>query len=283
MPSPELVLARIRLLGDAYNRHDPVAMAALFSEDCAMVGPRGEVQGRPAVEAFFRSNFRAFPDVRAELVRVLTPRPGVACVELTFAGTHLGPLEIAPGQEVAPTGRPFTTQATAIAQFNPDGEIQRYESVSDNLALMEQLGLAPATTLAAGDLRGLIEKFFAAANSRDFDAQAALCTEDVLIQAPAVREARGRQVLRQIFQMYAAAFPDDRLQIHDILIQGTVAFATWTGRGTHKGPLGPIAPTGKTVELNGITVFEVGPGGEIAAVKVSFDRAAMLRQLGVIQ
>jgi predicted ester cyclase len=50
--------------------------------------------------------------------------------------------------------------------------------------------------------------------------------------------------------------------------------------GTHRGPLGDIAPTGKTMEVQAVLIF-VFDEDRLICEKVYYDRATILRQLGM--
>ena len=76
-----------------------------------------------------------------------------------------------------------------------------------------------------------------------------------------------------------ASIPDREDEILDIIAHGDRVWATWLIRGTHRGPLYGIAPTGRGVE-----VLEVGQwrirDGLIAEAWFFVDELALLRQLG---
>ena len=77
----------------------------------------------------------------------------------------------------------------------------------------------------------------------------------------------------------AAAFPDLRIEIVELSAEGdTVAFR-WLGRGTHTGPLGAVAPTGRTVEFEGLIVDRL-QGGKVVRRWEQYDRLWLLQQLG---
>ena len=55
----------------------------------------------------------------------------------------------------------------------------------------------------------------------------------------------------------------------------------WTGRGTHKGELMGIPPTGKQVTVSGITISHV-KNGKVVEEWSNWDTLGMLQQLGVV-
>jgi hypothetical protein len=73
--------------------------------------------------------------------------------------------------------------------------------------------------------------------------------------------------------------PDREDEILDIIAHGDRVWASWLIRGTHRGPLYGIEPTGRVLE-----VLEVGQwritDGLISAAWFFVDELALLRQLG---
>jgi steroid delta-isomerase-like uncharacterized protein len=90
----------------------------------------------------------------------------------------------------------------------------------------------------------------------------------------------GRDGLRQHVNMYRTAFPDLTFTVDDILAEDNKVTARWTARGTHKGTLLGIAPTGQQVTTEGITIIRVA-NGKIAESWVTWDALGMMQQLNV--
>ena len=57
--------------------------------------------------------------------------------------------------------------------------------------------------------------------------------------------------------------------------------STWTGAGTHDGELMGMPPTGKSVEIAGITIDRIADD-KIAESWTCFDTLGMMQQLGAI-
>jgi len=89
--------------------------------------------------------------------------------------------------------------------------------------------------------------------------------------APAV----GRGAITEVAQGFITAFPDLRLRMEDILMQGERAVYHWTFIGTNTGPGG----TGHRVRFSGYEVWKFGEDGLIAESQGHFDAAAYQRQL----
>ena len=76
------------------------------------------------------------------------------------------------------------------------------------------------------------------------------------------------------------AFPDRVDVIEDIIAEGDRVGMIWRLRGTHKGNLFGIAPTGKKIDIWEIGVFRL-VGGRITEGWFMADEVGVLRQLGV--
>jgi predicted ester cyclase len=73
-------------------------------------------------------------------------------------------------------------------------------------------------------------------------------------------------------------FPDQRFEIQEIVGEGDVLACAWLWTGTHLGPVGPFLPTGKTVTLSGITLYDFEEG-RIRGHWQVVDRLSLLQQL----
>src|SRR5260370_36402142 len=80
---------------------------------------------------------------------------------------------------------------------------------------------------------------------------------------------------------YRNAFPALTLAIADILAEGNKVTVRWTARGTHKGELMGIAPTGKQTILTGISIIRIA-GGKVAEHWGTWDKLRMRQQLGAV-
>lgn len=92
--------------------------------------------------------------------------------------------------------------------------------------------------------------------------------------------ARGVQQIASYVAEVRAAFPDFKLQITKRIGEGDQIASEWTCSGTHRGTFLGIPPTGRRVEIHGVTLNRL-QGGKIAEERVYFDRLSMLQQLGV--
>ena len=92
---------------------------------------------------------------------------------------------------------------------------------------------------------------------------------------------RGPESERKRATLYRTAFPDLQLTIEDIIAEGETVMARWSCRGTHKGDLSGIAPTGKQFTISGVSIARFA-NGKMAEGWVSWDALGLMQQLGVV-
>ena len=92
---------------------------------------------------------------------------------------------------------------------------------------------------------------------------------------------KGPEAGMAVAQMFATAFPDGRIDIQRIhTVSDDAAVTEFIGRGTHKGELMGIAPTGRQMTLPVCMAIEVRDG-KIYAEREYMDMLHMMQQLGV--
>jgi len=92
---------------------------------------------------------------------------------------------------------------------------------------------------------------------------------------------RGPEGEKKRATLYRTAFPDLRLTVEDIIAEGETVVARWSCRGTHKGDLNGIAPTGKRVNITGISIARL-TNGKMSEGFVNWDALSLMQQLGVV-
>jgi predicted ester cyclase len=77
------------------------------------------------------------------------------------------------------------------------------------------------------------------------------------------------------------AFPDLYLVQEGVVIEGEHAILVWTARGTHKGKLMRIPPTGREICVRGVSALTI-KDGEITRGLYIWDTAGLLRNIGLL-
>jgi predicted ester cyclase len=87
--------------------------------------------------------------------------------------------------------------------------------------------------------------------------------------------AVGRRAITEVARSFMTAFPDLRVVMDGMLLQGDRTEYRWTLIGTNTGPGG----TGHRVRLSGFELWQIGADGLIASSQGHFDAAEYHRQL----
>jgi len=91
----------------------------------------------------------------------------------------------------------------------------------------------------------------------------------------------GPESERKRATLYRTAFPDIHLTVEDIIAEGETVMTRWSCRGTHKGDLNGIAPTGKQFNITGVTIARLS-NGKLVEGYVNWDALGLMQQLGVV-
>ena len=98
---------------------------------------------------------------------------------------------------------------------------------------------------------------------------------------PNLTEAtRGPEEIARYVAEVRVGYPDFTLHVNDVVAQDDRLAVHWTVAGTHRGEWQGIAPTGKRINISGLSL-EVVENGKIVRDSVYFDRLTLLEQLGV--
>ena len=81
--------------------------------------------------------------------------------------------------------------------------------------------------------------------------------------------------------VFRGSFPDWHSTFEELIAEGDRVAERWTGRGTHRGELQGIPPTGKRVEVPGSVFYRI-VDGKIVEFRGQLDMMGMMRQLGVM-
>lgn len=109
-----------------------------------------------------------------------------------------------------------------------------------------------------------------------------LLSPDVVMHHPASPEPiSSRDAVVGMLSAFRTGFPDLNITVEDVIGEGDKAAVRWRATGTHTGDLFGMPPTGKSMNVAGISVVRVADG-RIVEDWVSEDTMGMMKQLGVI-
>jgi predicted ester cyclase len=135
--------------------------------------------------------------------------------------------------------------------------------------------------MATQDLGATVREMYEAWNAKDMDRCASYAHADARMTNVPFGAKLG---YREYIENWARAFPDGKIELTSLVVQGDKAMAEFTGRGTHtgplKGPTGDLPATQRRVELKCVECYEFR-GGKVAEGRQYFDAYSLFTQLGV--
>jgi predicted ester cyclase len=135
--------------------------------------------------------------------------------------------------------------------------------------------------MASQDLENAVRGMHEAWNAKDLDRCASYAQPDAKMTNVPFGATLG---YREYIENWARAFPDGKIQLENVVVQGDRAIAEFTGRGTHtgalKGPTGELPATQRRVELKCVESYRYRDG-KLAEGRVYFDAFSLFTQLGV--
>jgi steroid delta-isomerase-like uncharacterized protein len=119
-------------------------------------------------------------------------------------------------------------------------------------------------------------------NSHDADRVAALYASDYEgVDVGQAGPQQGQDGIRRALAGYLRAFPDLHFAEEGSVVQGERVALAWKARGTHLGPLMNIPATGRSIEVQGMTMLTVQNGKIVRGMSI-WDMAGLLRAMGLL-
>jgi steroid delta-isomerase-like uncharacterized protein len=140
-----------RKLTDGINAHDLDAATKVYAADTVAYDPMfpEPLRGRDAIRKDTANFFRAFPDLRFEVLTIIEADERNGVGEIRMTGTHTGPLETPTGEEIPPTNKRIDLKGGVFARVNDRGEIVEERRYYDVGTILRQLGIVPEAATEA--------------------------------------------------------------------------------------------------------------------------------------
>jgi steroid delta-isomerase-like uncharacterized protein len=144
---------------------------------------------------------------------------------------------------------------------------------------------AQATSISPEQLITTAKAPELAYNAKDWSALRSSITDDFDYDEVAThRRTHGADAAIALWREWASAFPDSRASFDRAYACGETVVLEVTWRGTHTGTLqapdGPVAPTGRSIDIRACMALEVA-GDRVRAQRHYFDMATLLAQVGL--
>jgi predicted ester cyclase len=241
------------------------------------------------------------PDFKHEPQLVMVSGRAILAINLV-SGKHTGPMKMADGSELKGTDKKFGILTYDHIRTNEENKTTEEWEYMDHHSMLGQLGLAPKEQ---GPTRPAIEKGWPGApiilvakddaaekanlellgkSTEAFNAHkpadvSALWADDIVVSDQAeATDTKGKAENEKGLKALFAAFPDAKISETHHFASGDYVVVEGRLTGTHKGPLGPMKPTNKPIDLAYAEVFKL-KGGKVVELWRFRDGMAMMAQL----
>lgn len=119
-------------------------------------------------------------------------------------------------------------------------------------------------------------------NAGDVDGFGELLADDFIEHEEAPGLAPTKDGVKSFFRMQIAAFPDLRMDVQDVVADGSKVVARVRYTGTQQGDFMGMPATGKSADVQLIDIFRFADDGQVAEHWGVIDLLTMMQQLGVV-
>ncbi len=134
----------LRQAVDAWNSHEPQALARIYAPDATLHDPLypEPLRGIDNIRKSYEELLITFPDIRLRLEDSIISGDTFAA-ESTLTATNTGPVKLPNGATLPATNRKVTVRCANIARVDAQGRIVEERLYYDTMAFIQQLGLMP--------------------------------------------------------------------------------------------------------------------------------------------
>jgi steroid delta-isomerase-like uncharacterized protein len=127
----------------------------------------------------------------------------------------------------------------------------------------------------------LVRRFFEEfCNGRRTEVADEIVAGDYVSHGPQAPPAEGPEGVKARVSVYQDSL-DGHWDVQEVFSAGDRVVARWSGSGTHEGELMGVAPTGRPIDVDAISVFRIADG-KIAEEWTVWDALGLLQQVGAV-
>ena len=131
------------------------------------------------------------------------------------------------------------------------------------------------------DGKAVLRRFYDGVNDGNLGVIDELIADDFVEHEEFPGLEPSKEGVKQFFAIFRSAFPDLRMEAHEVLAEGELLCARSTMSGTHQGEFMGMPPSGKRFEIEGFDMLRVHDGQCTEHWGV-MDAMAMMQQLGAM-
>ena len=119
-------------------------------------------------------------------------------------------------------------------------------------------------------------------SAQDPTALADLYAEACTVRSPMFGQLRGRAAVAESFRKLFTAFPDWKLKVEQLIIDGARVAIVFSTNATHSADFMGLPATGRTAQVSGVLVQRLGESTIEEELRL-YDFTALLLQVGVLR
>lgn len=287
---PELQEASLESVSDAMNAHDASKYAAAFAVNGVAKYFPTEITGRDKIEAGAKQLFTQIPDLKFAFERTLTKGP-IVVATWAWSGTD------------ATSHRPVGLEGTGVLVYGDDGLIKEARVYQNDATIdaqndpkakpgtfrpVPQLPASPQAIVskdaAAEDklIKALNPMYTALDTKKEADLLAFFTDDSVLDDYSAPAAGKGTKDSKAMYAEYVKTFPDfKQLPLASQVAVGDFVISEGEIKASHTGPIGPIKPTAKPVDVHFIDVVQM-KDGKVAHLQTWVNGNELLGEIGAL-
>ena len=104
---------------------------------------------------------------------------------------------------------------------------------------------------------------------------------DCIAHVAGGHEVRGPEGVKELLTTLFSGYPDLHWTIEGMVAKEDRVMLRYTARGTHKGEIMGIPPTGKEITASGISIYRIAGGKVVEGWNIT-DQLGMMQELGTI-
>ena len=267
--------AIIRKYLRVWNTGDMTLADSVLAANVTRAGPqsRFSAQGINNLKEYIAEARNVYSDFKVTVDDLVESGDRVV-LSWTVRATHSG----AENPEAA--GKRVKASGTSFYRIARNKIVE--ERVSwDFLGVYDQLGIDPPEDTTRHNInlaRKLTKEIYEKGN---MDAAYEIIDEDHIFHVPAGADYKsGREGVTRRAVMFRTAFPDLKFNIDQTFAEGDLVAMHWTFRGTHNGQFLGAAPTGKQVNIEGLSMSRI-KDGKIVESWGFWDTGQFFQQVGI--
>jgi steroid delta-isomerase-like uncharacterized protein len=129
------------------------------------------------------------------------------------------------------------------------------------------------------DHKNLVRRFYEEISAGNLEIIDELVADDVVEHEEFPGIEPNKEGVKQFFTLFRTAFPDLRMEPHEMLAEDDLVCARVTITGTHDSEFMGMAPSGKPIEVETIDMLRIREGQAVEHWGVT-DTMTMMHQLG---